>query len=193
VIREQLPCACDSPWDISWSLGIRYFRFQDKLTYDSIMPGGLPGTDAEASLSDCATNNLVGVQVGCRAAYNIRNGLRLFIEPKVGIYDNFLESNFQAQLGNGTEGFSQPYNQYYPVHGSRDAVAFLAEINLGAEWQFSRNWSANVGYRVVAATGIGFADDQFPQYICDVPQLSTVSNPSSLVLHGAFMGVSYCF
>ena len=40
LIRDQLACACDSPWDIGWSVGIRYFRFADYLTYTSIMPGG---------------------------------------------------------------------------------------------------------------------------------------------------------
>lgn len=194
LVRDQLACACGSPWDIGWSAGIRYFRFQDKLTYDSFMPGAAAGTVGEASLSDNICNNLVGVQVGFDAAYNFGNGLRLFIKPQVGIYDNILDGNFQCQLGDGTEGYTTPYyNQYYPVHGSRDAIAFLTQIDVGAEWQFSRNWSARAGYRVVAATGIGFAEDQFPPYVCDVPQLSRPDNPSCLVLHGAFVGLTYCF
>ena len=140
LVRDQLACACGSPWDIGWSAGIRYFRFQDKLTYNSFMPGAAAGTTGEASLSDNICNNLVGVQVGFDAAYNFGNGLRLFIKPQVGIYDNILDGNFQCQLGDGTEGYTTPYyNQYYPVHGSRDGVAFLTQIDVGAEWQFSRN------------------------------------------------------
>ena len=33
LIREQLAWACDSPWDIGWSVGIRYFRFQESLAF----------------------------------------------------------------------------------------------------------------------------------------------------------------
>jgi hypothetical protein len=194
LIREQLACTCDSPWDIGWSVGIRYFRFEDHLVYDSIMPGCVAGGVNDAYLADDISNNLVGVQIGFDAAYNFCNGLRLFIKPRVGIYNNFMDNNFQAQLGDGvTNGYSTAFNQYYPVHASRDAIAFLTQVDVGAEWQFNRNWGAKVGYRVLAATGIGMADDQFPQMICDMPQLASVANPSCLVLHGAFLGLTYCF
>jgi hypothetical protein len=194
LVREQLAWACDSPWDIGWSVGIRYFRFQESLVYDSIMPGHTAGGIFDAYLSDNVTNNLVGAQFGFDAAYNVCNGLRVFITPKVGVYNNYLDSTFQAQLGNHlTNGISTPYGVAYPVHATRNVVSFLTQIDLGADYQFTRNWSLRGGYRVLAATGIGFADDQFPQAICDIPQLQNAQNPSSLVLHGAFFGLTYNF
>lgn len=194
LVREQLAWACDSPWDIGWSVGVRYFRFQDSLVYDSIMPGRTAGGIYDAYLSDNCTNNLVGVQFGFDAAYNIWNGVRLFITPKVGIYNNYIDSTFQAQLGDHvTNGVSTPYGVTYPVHATRNAVSFLTQIDLGADWQFTRNWSVRGGYRIVAVSGIGFADDQFPQAITDIPQLQSVDNPSSLVLTGAFFGLTYNF
>lgn len=194
LVREQLAWACDSPWDIGWSVGIRYFRFQESLVYDSIMPNHVAGGIYDAYLSDNITNNLVGVQFGFDAAYNVWNGIRFFITPKVGIYNNYLDSTFQAQLGDHvTNGFSTPYGVSYPVHGTRNAVSFLTQVDLGADWQFSRNWSLRGGYRVLAATGIGFADDQFAQAITDIPELQSVQNSSSLVLHGAFFGLTYNF
>lgn len=194
LVREQLAWACDSPWDIGWSVGIRYFRFQDSLVYDSIMPGHTTGGIYDAYLSDICTNNLVGVQFGFDAAYNVWNGVRVFITPKVGIYNNYLDSTFQAQLGDHvTNGISTPYGVTYPVHGTRNGVSFLTQVDIGADWQFTRNWSLRGGYRVLAASGIGFADDQFAQAICDIPQLQSVNNPSSLVLHGAFFGLTYNF
>lgn len=194
LVREQLAWACDSPWDIGWSVGIRYFRFQESLVYDSIMPGHTAGSIYDAYLSDDITNNLLGVQFGFDAAYNVCNGLRVFITPKVGVYNNYLDSTFQAQLGDHvTNGISTPYGVTYPVHGTRNAVSFLTQIDLGADYQFTRNWSVRGGYRVLAATGIGFADDQFAQAICDIPELQSVQNSSSLVLHGAFFGLTYNF
>ncbi len=194
LVREQLAWAGDSGWDIGWSMGLRYFRFQESLVYDSLRVGGTRGGTQDAYFSDEVTNNMIGFQVGFDAAYNVCNGLRLFITPKVGIYDNFLDSTFRAQLGNGvTNGYASPYGVYYPIHGTKNALSFLTQIDVGADYQFTRNWSARLGYRVVAITGVGLAEDQFPQYITDIPELRTVQNPSSLVLHGAFMGVTYNF
>ena len=50
----------------------------------------------------------------------------------------------------------------FPAHGTTTGIAFLTQIDVGADWQFTRNWSARAGYRVVAITGMGLADDQFP-------------------------------
>ena len=47
---------------------------------------------------------------------------------------------------------------------------------MGTEWQFTRNWSARAGYRVVAITGMGLADDQFPQYMVDTPEIANIQH-----------------
>jgi hypothetical protein len=195
LVREQLAWACDSPWDIGWSCGVRYFRFQEDLRYSSLR-ANYAATDptGTAIFDDTATNNLVGFQIGFDAAYNVCNGLRLFITPKVGIYDNMMESTFAAQLADGTKGVSQYYGAYDPnPHGTKNALSFLTQIDVGAEWQFTRNWSARAGYRVVAITGMALADDQFPQYMTDIPEMQRVQTTGSLVLHGAFFGVTYNF
>jgi hypothetical protein len=195
LIREQLAWACNSPWDIGWSCGVRYFRFQEGLCYSALRQG-CADTDpiGTAFFNDTATNNLVGFQFGFDAAYNVCNGLRLFVTPKVGIYDNMMESVFQAQLADGTKGVSQYYGPYDPdPHGTKNGLSFLTQIDVGAEWQFTRNWSARVGYRVVAVTGMALADDQFPQYMTDIPEMQRVQTSGSLVLHGAFFGLTYNF
>jgi hypothetical protein len=193
LIREQLAWGCDSCWDIGWSLGVRYFRFQDYLQFGSEARfaaswDDLPNT---AYLNDRITNNLIGPQVGFDAAYRLCDSLRLFISPKVGIFDNYLDSTFEATTGNGIAAHG-PYGDF-PVHGTRNALSFLTQIDVGADWRIARNWSARAGYRVVAITGVGLADDQFTQYINDIPEIARVANTSSLVLHGAFLGVTYNF
>ncbi len=192
LIREQLAWACDSPWDIGWSVGVRYFRYQDYFQFGSVAYGHQWGElGYEAYLSDNITNNLMGVQFGFDAAYNVPHGLRLFITPKVGLYDNYMEQNFRAHLGDGTLG-TGVYGAF-PVNSARHGIAFLTQIDVGADWQFTRNWSARLGYRVVAVTGMGLADDQFPQYIVDKPEIANIQHCSSLVLHGAFIGLTYNF
>ena len=193
LIREQLAWTCDSPWDIGWSFGVRFFRFQDYLQFGSLAGVGTDWNDlaATAYLSDNITNNLVGAQFGFDAAYNVFDGVRLFITPKVGIYNNYMDSTFQAHTGNGIDG-SGPYGNF-PVHATKNGVSFLTQIDLGADWQLTRNWSVRAGYRVVAVTGMGLADDQFPQYMVDTPEIANIQHCSSLVLHGAFAGIAYNF
>jgi hypothetical protein len=193
LVREQLAWCSDSCWDIGWSLGVRYFRFQDYLQFGSRAFLGtswddLPNT---AYLSDRITNNLVGPQIGFDAAYRIGDSLRVFVSPKFGIFNNYLDSDFTAATGNGIVA-TGPYGNF-PAHGTRNAISFLTQIDVGADWRFARNWSVKAGYRVLAVTGVGLADDQFPQYINDIPEIENVAHYSSLVLHGAFLGLTYNF
>ena len=192
-VREQLCGGCGSPWDISLSAGVRFFQFHDFFQLGSVAEGHTWGQpDFEAYLSDSITNNLIGPQVGLDLGYRLGCNLRLFIAPEVGIYGNFIESQFQARTGSGIEGSTDFYGNF-PVHWNRTGVAFLTQIDVGADWQFAKNWSVRAGYRVVAITGVGTADDQFPQYIIDKPEIANIEHCSSLVLHGAFAGITYNF
>jgi hypothetical protein len=197
LLREQLACGCNSPWDVGWSVGVRYFRFEESLKFGSLMNGYNWGDNdgaCEAYLSDRTANNLVGVQCGFDAAYNLVpgcHGVRLFVSPKVGLYGNCIDQTFEAHTGDGIDG-TGPYGSF-PVHSTRSGVSFLTQIDVGADWQFARNWSLRGGYRVMAITGMALADDQFPQYMVDIPAIADIQHYGSLVLHGAFVGVTYCF
>jgi hypothetical protein len=193
VIGGQWARASGSPWEVGWSAGLRYFRFQEDLRFGSLRAGsnwGDNGGADEAYLSDNITNNLFGVQCGFDVAYDLY-GVRMFLAPKIGVYNNYLDSTFQARTGNGVDA-SGPYGSF-PVHSTRNGLAWLAQIDTGAEWQFARNWSVRAGYRVVAVAGMGLADDQFPQYIVDTPEIADIQHSGSLVLHGAFAGATYRF
>jgi hypothetical protein len=192
-VREQLPWGCDSGWEIGWSMGVRYFRFEDCLEFGTLAHSGTGWDDlpATAYLRDRATNNLIGPQFGFDASYRVCETVRLFISPKVGFYDNFMDNTFEATTGNGIHGHG-PY-AVYPVKSNRNGVAFLTQIDLGVDWRFAQNWSARAGYRVVAVSGMALSDGQIPQYICDSPDIEDTQHTSSLVLHGAVFGVTYNF
>ncbi len=193
LIREQLAWACDSPWDIGWSVGIRYFRFQEDLNFSSLRQGcDWSDPAGVACLDENVTNNLLGLQFGFDAAYCLCNGVRFFIKPEVGLYDNFMSSNFQCNTGNGIPGHTDDYG-CFPACGTKNGLAFLTQVDVGVDWQMSRCWSARVGYRVVAITGLALADSQFPQYINDIPSIQDVQHTDSLLLHGAFVGITYNF
>ncbi len=208
VVRGQWCYGQDSPWDLGWSMGVRYFRFQESWRLGSLAGPQVPdplnpvyhywgeaGGLYEAYLSDGITNNLVGPQLGFELGYCIGNNFRFFMAPKVGIYDNHITNNFQAYLGNGsiaTTGTSGVPGTY-PVNSSTDTISFLTQIDVGLDWKFARQWSAQIGYRVVAVSSIGLADAQIPFYIVDIPAIAEIDKNSDLILHGGFVSIAYNF
>ncbi len=195
LIREKMAWCCESNWEIGWSLGIRYFRFEESLSVGVCTPlyGGL-----DAYFKNTVTNNLIGPQIGFDLAYKLGCNCRLFVSPKFGIYGNWVDSSFAGQACEGSGAYVDASNTVagypnFPAHGANAGVAFLTQVDLGLDWQFTRNWSAKIGYRVLAITGMGLADDEFPQYLTDTPEMQNPQHNSSLVLHGAFLGLTYNF
>jgi hypothetical protein len=197
LIRYRVFSTAELPWEVSWSLGARFFRFEEGLTFSSVAdPANLgdPSMNAEAFLDDHITNNLVGFQFGFDADYYLSPNWRVFAAPKFGIYNNHIEHRFQAYLGDGTGATQNEYpGMTYPVNSTKDVVSFLTQIDLGLEWQFAPRWNARIGYRLVAVTGVGLADNQIPQYIVDIPELANIDSNGDLILHGAFVGLTYNF
>lgn len=183
--------------DVNWFVGVRYFRFADELTFGSLQSGawtwGDDGGIHEAYMRDRITNDLIGGQFGFKASYLLGFNVRLFLNPSFGIYDNHIKNRFESHLGDGTIATTDPFMGTYPVNSSRDVVAFMTQIDVGLDWQFSPNWSANIGYRVLAATGIGLADEQFPAYPNDIPDIAEIDYNGNLILHGAFAGLTLQF
>jgi len=198
LIRNRILCASDMPWDLDCSIGIRYFRFRESLVFESDSYQPTPGLTGV--IDEEITNNLIGAQLGFDAGWYVAERLRLFAAPKFGIYNNHITNYLQiyrADLGTGVtptalDEHGNPIGTY-PAGGSRNVVSFLTQIDLGLEWQFAQNWSAQVGYRVVAVTGVGLADHQLPTYMVDIPEIQSVRSNGDLVLHGAFAGLTWKF
>jgi hypothetical protein len=195
AIRNRLCGGCNSALNIDCLAGFRFFRFEDDFALASVQGGGSwsdPST--VAYLENRVANNLWGFQMGFNADYCFGRNLRLFATPKFGIYDNHVSHNFNIHLGDGTPGSGDAYGYGdFPVETSGDAVAFLTQIDVGLDWRFAQRWSARVGYRLVAATGIALAENQMPQYLVDIPEITHVKTNGDLILHGAFAGLTYNF
>lgn len=186
-----------SPWDVSWSLGVRYFRFEENLRFGSLAGGGTWGGNGgadEAYLDDNIKNNLFGFQLGCEARSNRWRNVNLFIAPSIGIYNNYIENRFQAYRGDGVVAnptAASGMTGSYPVESDKSVLSFLTQIDLGVNWQLTQRWSARIGYRVLAVTGMGLADHQIPHYIVDTPEIADIDTNGTLILHGGFAGVTY--
>lgn len=196
LVRNQHDLAVD------WLWGVRYFRFDEELTFGSRAHDGAWYTSPteEGYLSDRTENNLVGFQFGFAVDYHLGYNLALRCTPKIGIYNNHIRNRFQAYRGDGavfgpnpTPPVGDPVEGSYPVISTADALAFTTQVDLGLDWQMSSQWSAFVGYRVLVATGIALADNQFPPYVVDIPEIADIDYNGELILHGGFAGLTYRF
>lgn len=197
IIRSNAQ-GCVPSWNVQWVLGVRFFRFDEDLTFGSVEQGYSWGDDpaAEAFLEDRIKNNLVGVQIGFDARSDCWHRFQLYVSPKVGIYNNFIENKCSFYRGDGAQGYAVDQDGttimgYFPVSSTENVFSVLAEIDMGVYWHISQNWSAKIGYRLVTATGMGLADHQLLHYVNDLPEIEYIKSNGDLLLHGAYVGVAY--
>jgi len=180
-------------------LGVRYFQFDEDLILETLDQGGTWGGNGgvdEATMSSSVENTMIGVQVGYLLEYRMGCRASAFIAPKIGLYNNHIKNRFDLYRGDGTVATplaSSGVTGSFPVSASKDIASFLSEIDLGLRYQLTRHWSLFGGYRVVVINGVGLSDDQIPQYIVDLPEISSIDSNGSLVLHGAFAGIGLNF
>src|SRR5690606_16765022 len=107
--------------------GVRYFRFDEGMQYASADGDPVFGVDPsnEGYYDIDVENNLIGVQIGANALYNVGRRVRLRATPKVGVYNNYIshmqriynvDGTAEVGLGNPTAGM------LYNVHSSKDDI-----------------------------------------------------------------------
>jgi hypothetical protein len=183
-------------FDVGLIGGVRYFRFDEGFQYASADAFPVFGADPsnEAFYDIDVENHLVGLQLGANANYYVGRRLRLRATPKVGVYNNHINQMQRIYNADGVAvvGPGNPLaGQAYDVNNSKDDVSFLAELDLGFDYQISRCWSLNFGYRAVAMTGVAFATTQIPRNFADIPGAQDINNDESLILHGGYAGATF--
>ncbi|MBN1909911.1 MAG: hypothetical protein JW818_09245 [Pirellulales bacterium] len=197
LLRRDLGGMQSMPWNVEWTMGVRYFRFEDGFRFGALRAGGAWGGNGgadEAYITDNIKNSLVGFQFGFDVRSNSWHNLELFFTPQFGIYNNRIENLFQIYRGDGDIPTPTVATGTYPVRSARNVLSFLSEIDMGVRWRISPRWSAQAGYRIVVATGIGLSDAQVPQYyLVDIPEINRIDYNGELILHGAYAGISFNF
>jgi hypothetical protein len=197
-------CGCDSPLSVDFLMGFRFFRFRDRLIFqaehgaycdDQVTPSPYAGD--WITLYDQIANNLWGFQIGCNAQYRLCRCLSVFVAPKVGIFDNHMTLDYNLfAMGQNCyyQGSSPTYKPLdYPIHSCGDGFSVLSQIDIGLNWQVSCHWEATAGFRLLAITGMGLADNQVPFYGNDTLAVANIDKNGSLLLYGAFGGLTYRF
>lgn len=170
---------------VTWLAGVRWFRFDESLVYSAVAGASTPtGSDTAYMDFDC-TNDLVGFQLGARCDWYVTERFSLFVTPKFGFYGNYIQSQNRVFNGDGS--------YLYDFQQDTTGVSFLGQIDVGASWQFSRHWRAYMGYMAIAATGVALSDNQIPHYLAAADELQEIDRNGSLVVHGGFAGLEFCY
>ena len=185
--------------EVNWSMGARYFRFHEALSLASLVDGGDgwggSGLD-EAYLRDRITNNLAGFQFGLDACWYLGYNLRLSAAPKMALCNNHVTHRLEVYRGDGLPASPSAASGFagtFPVASSDDVFSFLGQIDVELAWEFHPQWTAFLGYRFLAATGIGLADQQLAPSLADLPELASIDHNGHVIVHGGFAGLRVRF
>lgn len=176
------------PCTLTWLCGLRYFQFNEGLVFGSVEGGYEFGEDGgihEAYINAQVRNRLFGPQVGVIGNYFVRPRLSLFAVPKFGICANWVHEDFQVYRGDGVNA--------YTVRENQTLLSFVSQFDVGANWAITPRCSIFGGYRVLIANGVALADNQYPQYLIDTPDIADIKPNGNLILHGAMFGLQFVF
>jgi len=195
-------CGCcmgrsGSPWGFGYTAGFRYINLSESWLYSTNPTGfGLVGNPQELNYAVGLNNNLFGFQVGTGLSYCLTNRLTAYVIGKVGIYDNHVTQLQQVYgtLGNAVIANGPNVGQDFLVRSSREELAMAAQFDLGGRWNINNNWSMNFGYRVLGLSGVDIAEDnvQHNQFH-NVDGIAFIQRQGSFILHGMFLGATYCW
>jgi hypothetical protein len=177
-----------------WLLGARYFKFDEFLQFASVSGGnefGSGGGVNEAYLDLDVENNLYGGQIGGRADWRFHPRWRTFVGTKLGLFANDIDFDTRLYRGDGATATFATTGNAFDLHAHKTDVSMLAQLDLGLAWDFSRHWSANVGYRAVGITGLALADDQIPAFLAAEGDWTDIDSNGSMILHGGFAGLEF--
>lgn len=190
---SESPTGSSAPWfqapsrlRLSLFSGVRWFQFQDELLYSA----------NDAYYRNDVRNDLWGFQSGSNTHLLLTPRWSLWNNTSAGLYNN--RSRLNTDAGNATSlativTSGAGNGTLYDYEGSRNGAAFLGETTTGIAWHFARGWTANLGYRVLGASGIASAQNQIPVDFRSPSQASSVHANDSLILHGVTIGATYNF
>lgn len=180
----------------NWLAGVRWFHYDDYFRYNSELNGGATNGEADELWYEMRSrNDLVGFQIGGQLTYALSRSFTILGSSRFGVYNNHITHWQGVHGGAGTYATFNSGAQAgtaYNINASRDALAFLGEIDLGARWQITNCIAARFGYRAMGISGVATSEDQISRNFacaCDANRIDL----SSIALHGLYAGGEICW
>jgi len=161
----------------TWLAGARYVRMTEDFNFF-----GSSTLNGEGSFNLSTENDLVGFQFGGDAWASLRQGLRIGIESKAGIYNNRFKFNAAANVPGAANTL--------PAEQEGNQVAFVSEASATVVADILPSWSIRGGYQVLYVNSLVTVGNNISTntFTVPVPALSTQGNT---LLHGFHGGLEY--
>ena len=184
----------DSRMRNRYLLGVRWFKFHDNLLFGAdTFDRQFTFDPSEIYYNVDLDNNLIGFQFGCEGEYCINTCWTFDYGIKLGIYGNHIShtSEIGGAAGVATIDGGPNDGVEFFVDNSKDDVAVLGEANVGLEYRFLKCWTATLGYRALAVTGVALPTNQIWHDLRGIQDVVQVDSNGSLILHGGYFGAEY--
>jgi hypothetical protein len=186
-----------SPWGFGYTAGFRYINLSDRFLFSSDPTGAnIDGEPQELNYVVASTNNLYGFQIGGGLSYCITDRLTAYTIGKVGIYDNHITQLQQVYgtAGNAVINTGAFAGQDFLIRSSDDVLSVAGQFDLGGRWAATDRWSVNFGYRVLGLAGVAVAETQVHHnQFHNVDGIANIQSTGNFLLHGGYVGATYCW
>lgn len=183
--------------------GFRYFQFGETLLNEALnVPNGDPIFVGPNSIgySSAVENNLVGLQIGARSDYRLRNRLMMHVGIKAGAFNNRVNTRQRVDyrmpdgsIANPTVAGGTLSGRLFDIGTEEDVKSLLGELDFAVSYQLSSSSRIRVGYRALGVTDIAFASNQIQDDFTDASGLSRPTTDGDLVLQGGYAGIEFAY
>lgn len=194
------PCAgscgygggCGSRFSVVTLCGFRYMQFDESFMYGVNFTNTVTSATGFMNYNSQVTNDLYGFQLGSNGMYRIGCKWGVHLGATCGLYGNDIDVRQYFNSPTGMVRYIGDPTNNFDVMASKNDVAMIGELRLGASYQYSCHCRLYGGWRAVGVTGIALATDQVPGAFIDAAQMASyVNSNGSLILHGMQAGVEW--
>jgi hypothetical protein len=183
--RVDMPPSRYVAAEMSVLVGLRYMKLRETLDYATESPLPVPGSlNTQEVRTD---NDLFGPQIGALAQFLVHDRAWIDLGIKGAILFDQAESSVAANVNPGGVATAAMFS------GAEDATAFLGDLSLKFNYQFTPSGTIHVGYNAIWLTGVALATENF---VSDINTLvnngpGTVDHDGRVVFHGPTIGLTW--
>jgi len=185
--------SCAPAFSLTGLCGVRYFRFDDDFEFGTEWgaPGSFDGwgNGPNELFHDVQMKNqLVGFQLGANMNYSVATRWNVFWDSNFGIYNDHI-NHYQRMYNpiNGPATFVEE-GRDATVISSKNDIAFLGEMRLGAGYLSTEHLRCVLAYRAIGIAGVALAPDQIKPYYANYADTARIDADGSLIIHGIQAG-----
>jgi hypothetical protein len=187
---------CGERLGFGWLAGFRYINY----TEDWLLSAELDDAtfDDEADQLNYEVdlqNNLIGFQLGAGLDYCLTPSCQLYVIGKAGIFGNVIEmqQSIYGSAGDATLNTGLAAGEVYDLDADDVDLALCSQIDLGGRYAINQNWSLDMGWRVLALSGVAIAEDNVVQSNLGSAATGEIQTSSSVIIHGGYAGLTYAW